>query len=53
MTAGHPKAPVVLAAEERLQLQSNRTSRSLPSALVLRARPVLMAAEGLRNAPIS
>lgn len=53
MTAGRPKAPLVLAAEERSQLQSIASSRSLPHGLVQRARLVLMAAEGLSNAAIS
>jgi putative transposase len=53
MTAGRPKAPLVLAEEEHLQLQSIASSRSLPHGLVQRARLVLMAAEGLSNAAIS
>ena len=53
MTIGRPKAPLVLAEEERLQLQSIASSRSLPHGLVQRARLVLMAADGLSNGAIS
>ena len=53
MTAGRPKAPLVLAEEERLQIRSIASSRSLSHALVQRARLVLMAADGLSNAAIA
>ncbi|MGA2111754.1 MAG: IS630 family transposase [Anaerolineales bacterium] len=53
MTAGRPKAPVVLAEEERLQIESIASSRSLPHGLVQRAQLVLMAADGRSNAAIA
>jgi putative transposase len=53
MACGRPKSPLVLAAEERLQLQRLASSRSLPHGLVQRARLVLMAADGVSNAAIS
>lgn len=53
MTAGRPKAPLVLAEEECMQVKSIASSRSLPHGLVQRARLVLMAADGLSNAAIS
>src|SRR3990170_3595644 len=53
MVAGRPKAPLVLAQEECLQVKSIASSRSLPHGLVQRARLVLMAGEGLSNAAIS
>lgn len=53
MAAGRPKAPLVLAEEERVQVRSIASSRSLPHGLVQRARLVLMAADGLSNAAIA
>src|SRR3972149_2940840 len=50
MVAGRPKAPLVLAQEECLQVKSIASSRSLPHGLVQRARLVLMAGAG-RQAP--
>ncbi|MGH7812602.1 MAG: IS630 family transposase, partial [Candidatus Binataceae bacterium] len=46
MRTGRPKAELVLSAEERAQLSSLAAARSLPQALVARARLVLWAAQG-------
>lgn len=53
MAKGRPKQPINLSQEDRLQLTSLARSRSLPHALVTRARLVLMAAEGLANRSIA
>src|SRR5713101_3171937 len=53
MVTGRPKAPLVLADEERLQLSAVAKSRSLPHGLVMRARLVLLAAEGMANKAIA
>src|SRR2546427_8076261 len=53
MVTGRPKAPLVLADEERLQLNAVAKSRSLPHGLVIRARLVLLAAEGMANRAIA
>jgi len=53
MVKGRPKVPVVLSTEDRQQLASVAGSRSLPHGLVIRARIVLMAADGLANATIA
>ena len=53
MAQGRPKKPVVLQEEERLQLSAVANSRSLPHGLVMRARIVLLAADGLANAEIA
>ncbi len=53
MVTGRPKAPLVLADEERLQLNAVAKSRSLPHGLVMRARLVLLAAEGMANKAIA
>lgn len=53
MTRGRPKQAVVLEEADRLQLTSVARSRSLPHGLVVRARLVLMAAEGLPNSAIA
>jgi len=53
MVAGRPKPPVVLPETDRAQLTSVANSRSLPHGLVVRARLVLMAADGLPNSVIS
>lgn len=53
MITGRPKAPLVLSDEERLQLNAVAKSRSLPHGLVMRARLVLLAAEGLANKAIA
>jgi putative transposase len=49
MITGRPKQPIVLQKEERVQLKAMAHSRSLPHGLVMRARLVLMAAEGVPN----
>lgn len=49
MAMGRPKADLVLSAAERAQLQSMTRSRSIPSALVERARIVLGSAAGEPN----
>ncbi len=53
MRTGRPKAPIILSQEENEQLISISKSRSLPHALVNRARIVLMAAEGVPNHAIA
>jgi putative transposase len=53
MPKGRPKQPVVLSEKDRQQLASVAGSRSLPHGLVMRARIVLMAADGLANATIA
>ena len=53
MAPGRPKLPVVLSEADRLQLTSVANSRSLPHGLVVRARLVLMAADGLPNSLIA
>lgn len=50
---GRPKQPLVLQEEERVQLKAIADSRSLPHSLVMRARLVLMAAEGAPNNTIA
>jgi putative transposase len=53
MITGRPKQPIVLSEEERLHLNAVAKSRTLPHGLVLRARLVLLAAEGVANAVIA
>src|SRR5436190_11811076 len=53
MRTGRPKAELVLSDEERSQLQSFARSRSLPSALSMRARIVLSSSEGEANNSIA
>ena len=53
MAKGRPKRAVVLPEEDRQQLTSVARSRSLPHALVVRARLVLMASEGLPSFAIA
>src|SRR5271157_2195574 len=53
MPKGRPKQPVILPEADRQQLTSVAHSRSLPHGLVIRARLVLMAAEGLPSSAIS
>ena len=53
MTKGRPKQPVLLSEEESLQLKAIANSRSLPHSLVVRARVVLMAADGMSNTAIA
>jgi len=53
MSMGRPLPILKLSAEERSQLRSLAASRSLPHALVARARLVLWAAEGVANQQIA
>ncbi len=53
MAARNIARPVVLTDEERAQLESFATSRSLPHAQVERAKIVLKAASGLTNIQIA
>ena len=46
MAMGRPKAALVLSGEQRAQLESMSSSRSLPAGLVTRARIVLLSAAG-------
>ena len=48
-----PQIPHCAAEADRLQLTSVANSRSLPHGLVVRARLVLMAADGLANSAIA
>jgi putative transposase len=53
MAIGRPKAELVLSADEQAQLSSLAASRSLPHALVARARLALWAAQGESNSAIA
>jgi putative transposase len=53
MTAKNIARKVVLKPEQREQLEGLAASRSLPHALVMRARLVLMAADGMQNIDIA
>jgi putative transposase len=53
MRTGRPKVELLLADEERSQLQSFARSRSLPAALCNRARIVLSSADGEPNNAIA
>jgi len=53
MITGRPKAPLVLTREEQIQLRSLAHSRTLPHALVCRAKLVLWSAEGESNTRIA
>jgi putative transposase len=53
MRTGRPKSELVLSKEEREQLEALLRSRSLPAALVRRAKIVLHAAEGEANSAIA
>lgn len=53
MITGRPKAALVLSEDEQTQLQSVASSRTLPHALVARARLVLWSAEGQNNSEIA
>jgi putative transposase len=53
MLTGRPKAVLELSTEEASELRSFSTSRSLPHALVARARLVLWSAEGKSNSEIA
>ena len=53
MVTGRPKPSLVLTEDERTQLRSWGHSRTLPHALVSRARLVLWAAQGQTNSQIA
>jgi len=53
MTLGRPIPPVELSDEVRANLGSIANSRSLPHALVRRAKIILMAADGINNTMIA
>jgi len=49
MTIGRPKAGLVLSADEHAQLSALAASRSLPHAMVARAKLMLWAALGRKQ----
>jgi putative transposase len=53
MSIGRPKTELVLNEDERLQLSSLARSRSLPHAIVARAKVVLWSAQGTSNSEIA
>ena len=53
MPGGRPKQPIILTEQDHQQLTALAHSRSLPHGLVMRARLLLMAAEGRSNAVIA
>lgn len=53
MAIGRPKAELVLSDDERAQLSGLAASRSLPHAVVARAKVVLWSAEGASNSEIA
>jgi hypothetical protein len=53
MLTGRPKTALELSAEEEAELRGFSTSRSLPHALVARAKLVLWSAEGRSNTEIA
>jgi putative transposase len=53
MLTGRPKKPIVLSPADRQQLSAIAGSHSMPHGLVMRARMVLLAADGLPNAEIA
>jgi putative transposase len=53
MPIGRPKTELVLSEDERVQLSSLAASRSLPHALVARAKVILLSAEGASNTEIA
>jgi len=53
MITGRPKTPLGLTDDERIQLRSLARSRTLPHALVARAKLVLWSAEGESNTRIA
>jgi putative transposase len=52
MQTGRPKQPLVLEPTEQTQLESIAASRTMPHAIVQRAKVILMAAEGSSNTEI-
>lgn len=53
MATGRPKTPLTLTDDERIQLRSLARSRTLPHALVARAKLVLGSSEGESNSQIA
>ena len=53
MAVGRPKTELVLSAEEHAQVSALAASRSLPHAIVARAKLVLWAAQGESNPGLS
>jgi putative transposase len=53
MALGRPKRKLILTAEQQEQLSGIAASRSLPVGLVMRARIILMSAEGQSNLVIA
>jgi putative transposase len=53
MAMGRPKAALVLSPQQREQLESLASSRSLPAGLVRRARIILLSAAGKTNMQIA
>ena len=53
MATGRPKTPLTLTDDERTQLRSFARSRTLPHALVARAKVVLWSSEGESNSQIA
>ncbi len=53
MAMGRPKAALVLSPEQRAQLESMASSRSLPAGLVTQVRIVLPSAAGKMNQQIA
>ena len=53
MPMGRPKTELNLSTDELQQLQSIARSRSMPSALTLRAKLVLACAEGVANSVVA
>ena len=53
MITGRPKPSLTLAPDEQTQLRSLAASRTLPHALVARAKLVLWSAEGHSNTRIA
>ena len=53
MKTGRPLKPVVLDKDEEVQLKSIAGSRSLPYGLVIRAKIILLAADGMSNQAIA
>src|SRR6266446_2551006 len=53
MATGRPKTPLTLTDDERTQLRSFARSRTLPHALVARAKLVLWSSEGESNSQIA
>lgn len=53
MRTGRPRIPMNLSAEEREQLETIASSRTYPHGLVIRARIILLADQGMSNPEIS